>query len=326
VNLTILNSELDARLLQVMKRFWLKHWIGAWMAGHVAEQGWCVVEKVKAWNVASGWFYVNDVMHGFIWHYMATLSFDALNTSSLTVLGRTFCSRSMKYYSDCYHGIGHGILHSFVITFRKPEYSVVKQLLHLELKGDEYDTVVEKCNAFPFVLASGCVDGATHSIFNYMEEFPPEIGFCALRLWAPLCYRNLFQYAPLRYFGVQKAGRTTQIEWFMMARAHAKELLPVPSQIANKCLLDSRITPSCLFGIMFSAWGIWLAPDVDQKVAFCNRFVGDALDVCLYGFRSDTVCKRYSQSGYCPNVSQVGAKGILYFLCKTPSCPSQWTQ
>jgi len=116
--------------------FWLVHWFGAYV-GHVLQQ-WPDQPAVTLFKQANGCFERYEmwsISHGTSWHYLAHVPFAQLR-ESLPAWGPKLCATWMKFYTDCYHGVGHGIIHSLIVSqLNASWYSTERQFFALELKA-----------------------------------------------------------------------------------------------------------------------------------------------------------------------------------------------
>ena len=119
-------AELDRALVAREKAFWLTHWIGAWIGSQMeltlserpgGSQN--LLPLIKLLYNCSPEMEMWSVSHGISWHHMATsrnVSWAALTPSVVAEFGRSLCFEEMRFASDCYHGVGHGVMHMLVIA------------------------------------------------------------------------------------------------------------------------------------------------------------------------------------------------------------------
>jgi len=326
-------NSLDAALLAGETAFWLTHWLGAWVGEHMMSLGDVanVTHLISELYACSLLIEFNSLSHGITWHYMAKLQWGSFNVIKQA---RLFCFPEMSFYVDCFHGIGHGIVHSLLLSSRNLTYSYSSQLYRVCMSPAEYDAAAAICSAFEFIPASGCADGVTHSYFNYLpfERFPAQwASWCADRLWPPFCYRNMLQYGPLSLFGVPKVGtgRETQIEWLSeFVGALPSGMVGAADQLSGNCLqLSYSFQASCVYGIVLSSWSKFLINLFDM----CRQFVGHSTRlVCsAAAFRlNGTMCRRENrnttgiQSDFPCSFGETlwGAKRMAQSICPKGRC------
>lgn len=306
-------SELDVRLLNEEKAFWLTHWIGVYVGNHMMQDNRDMLFMIKQLYFCSPAFEFNSISHGITWHFMAKLPWQQVH--DVVNIAKMLCFEEMRFYLDCFHGIGHGIVHSFLLSSRSISYSATSQLYHVQMNASAYDATVGACGVFTFLPASGCVDGVTHSIFNYMpfKSYPTNwADWCAPRLWPPMCYRNLLQYGPLSVAGYFKLGRPTNIERLAdLAGAH--EMNDAVNRLTMKCSsLSSDLQLSCSYGIFMSSWRYFHSQDA---LSSCNTFgVHDAKLLCKL------VIPKVNSS-LLSRFSPFGAKLMPRLACPRRRCP-----
>ena len=346
-------TKLDNALWSAEKSFWLTHWYGPWVASHLMKD---MNETSKAAKEVIFDFYgcapryqIQSVSHGITWHFMAEQPWERVD---LPMAAGTYCSKSLFFYLDCLHGVGHGLIHSYMLTHYSlpfPGYSVNSQLYRISLSSGDYDSIVLRCGgSFDFEEASGCVEGVLHSYFNYLPMnltgWPVNwTSWCARRPWPAYCFRNVMQYGPLSLFGHQKDGDMTQVEYLTsFVGVRPPSLVKTPKELAQMCKSFSspHLRGSCVYGIMTSSWASYIG----NKDLFCKEnFAADVLtfNTCnevwvpahqkhieplhLHALRKEqqqSTISRCKNSGDC-NMDNLrfGIKGLPLFLCPIHMCP-----
>ena len=242
----------------------------------------------------------------------------------------------MKFYADCFHGVGHGIVLAYIISKMGVTYGVNEQFYLVDgLKAEDYDATMSLCGLFGVEEAAGCADGVSHSFFNYMteEQWPRDwLWYCAKRPWPAYCYRNVFEYAPLSLFGIQKNGSSTRLEWLTVVGVKVPTFSKVTTRLREMCLeLPAEVQASCIYGIVTSDWKHYVATNVasfsgarsgnyvpsfvvnpSTVMAFCNvegiQKNVRVLDTCLLPVY-DITRKTQKGSRYPPCVATFGKYG-----------------
>ena len=306
------NAAVDAALEDRARAFWLMHWFGTWVGDEMVRTPRNFTEMVMEFVGCAPPLELWSVSHGISWHYMvhttpwSTLA-GAAGADNLRRLSSVLCHRAlMRWYPDCFHGIGHGIVHArrFLDHERAP-YSQSSQFFHVPFSGDDFDAMMRLCGAFPFVEAAGCADGISHAVFVFWTpaDYPSASHiWCSDRVWAASCYRGMLHYGPLALLGVAKSGAMASLEFFGPLKLHFPVLYTTLPVLVDQCMsLPAETHAACLFGIVGSGWNRFISsswregfrdPIVGASSVDLIRFCSDArfqnntalLDTCLLPF------------------------------------------
>jgi len=220
---TVWNVECTNRALVIhanlaRTRAGFSHYVGAFLAQYLQisvnatqplKDLYLCAESQSAENVMNGplsWF--NDLSHGVSWYTMSNISFWLLTASEMNTLKESLCFREMWFFlKDCAHGLGHGLVYSFVSSTRSIKFSTEQQLWSVALSDSECDTIVMRCAAFTLQDARSCSVGVYHSIFSTaprrMLDSKMGMDWCSYRLWPIACFIVSPQWTvPLSTFGI----------------------------------------------------------------------------------------------------------------------------
>ena len=260
-NLAVANKE---------RSFWLIHWFGTWVGDALArtssrEMMDMVKELARCLPPVELW----SVSHGATWHVMVnTISWEAISEQGkgggaplLRTLGSIFCHRDlMPWYTDCYHGVGHGIIHIYLshTHAREQPYTLTRQFFSVPMDGVDFDNTVRLCGAFTYEEAVGCADGVAHSYFVFWpaEAFPSDvIQWCSPRVWPAFCFRTLFHHARLSYFGVLPAPGAVdaRVDYINLLLLKPKGLYTATANFITACAnAADDVAAGCMWGLMSS--------------------------------------------------------------------------
>ena len=314
-------TQLDLTLRNRERAFWLSHWFGVWLGEELmARKGEDITALIRGLAVCSPPFEFWSVSHGMSWHYVAMrLPFASL-VQTLPDISFRLCFRDLKFYTDCFHGVGHGIMHAYIIDRTGASYGVDEQFYQVkDLQPQDYDAGMTLCSLFELEEAAGCADGVSHSFFNYHadEEWPRDwLWYCAERLWPAFCYRSIFQYGPLSLFNISKVGLSTRLEWLTVVGVKVPAFMQTIVGLRSMCLLlPAEVQASCIWGLVSSDWKYYvssarsgftgvnrnamvpaLTVDLNTVVEFCSvegvLKSPRVLDTCLLHLY-DTAWRRY---------------------------------
>jgi len=352
-------AQLDQLLLGREKGFWLMHWFGVWVGEEVMKMPRTIFEyeatlikcipRLEAWSV----------VHGLSGHFLArTSTWSALQVrGTVARLGTKLCNvKGISFYSDCFHGVGHGIMHALIIDKFQVNYSAHLQFFQVALDATHFDAAMRLCGELKLLEAAGCADGISHSYFNYMPigDWPQDwVAFCAPRVWPALCFRSIVQYAPLSVHNISKDGRPTQAEWLEMVQVKPRELASLPRRLAERCMeLPEQLQPSCVYGIMSSSYGYQVVASTsaytiqpDEVAKFCSQSLfwnnrTRLMDACLIAAYNVVRKKRSPKARVIPHCVELqldahgsrcqldpsepviwGAKLYPSFACERERCP-----
>eukprot|EP00966_Prymnesium_polylepis_P275263 6359524-Prymnesium_polylepis.1 len=211
-----------------------------------------------------------SVSHGLTWQIMVnTVSWAELSNAThgpalLRTLGGVFCRRElMPWYTDCYHGVGHGIIHSYLIDRENARhtgisYNLTRQFFEVPMDGQDFDAAVRLCCVFTYEEAVGCADGVAHSYFVFWPAsyFPSDVvSWCSARVWPAFCFRTLFHHARLSYFGVPPIGGgvDARVDYMNLLLLRPNELYDQTARLMASCAAATAdVAPSCMWGLMSS--------------------------------------------------------------------------
>lgn len=250
-------------------KWWLNHYVGQWKSGKqknrkeardtlladilVASRSFPVdLHRVRApsptWQhtnyfVGTG---VTSLIHGLVWQAVPyttrefSICSDVLNDTESDIL--TW---------NCIHGIGHGLFHAQIMKDTGIEkractdYSVVQNASALE---SQLERSVEECRSMSFASSvfDPCVDGATHSFFNYggvdigssLSVYEPCV---SLKVPTVECFVQSMEFGHATYKWKRKGGWET----------------PLPS--ITYCLSDSYSKTTSLACLTAFAWFVYPA-------------------------------------------------------------------
>jgi asparagine synthetase B (glutamine-hydrolysing) len=258
-NLAVANKE---------RSFWLIHWFGTWVGDVLARtSSRPMVEMVKEAARCLPPLELWSVSHGATWHVMLNaVRWDQISNGTwgdalLRELGAVFCHRElMPWYTDCYHGVGHGIIHIYLSARRAAElpYRLTRQFMEVPMDESDFDSAVALCRAFTYEEAVGCADGVAHSYFVFWpaHAFPSDVvAWCAPRVWAAFCFRTLFHHARLSNFGVPHAegGIDARVDYINLLLLKPEGMYAATARFVAACAAaPPDVAVGCMWGLMSS--------------------------------------------------------------------------
>jgi len=159
------------------------HLIGAWMMMHGHLNSTSNIMHVLSRHAMDAYFEHGAPMHAAVWQAVAHLQVSSPG-ARWEFIQRQLCNSSVigfgaLVYTNCFHGVGHGMLKVSTAQIHGTNYSVCGPAQAFRLTKETLSVAVYWCRlASGEVVAGACVSGAVHGYLEHDSEAISPLSAC----------------------------------------------------------------------------------------------------------------------------------------------------